>query len=108
MVITRPHEEKRIEEAGALLRGGEEAVAFDAPLVVVAMLEADEGALEIFESVETMEAEELLLEGSDEGLGAAVSLALSHVGRARGDAEEENLRLKADKGAAVVVATGQA
>ena len=60
----------------------------DAPVVVVALFESGEGALQVVETVEALEPEKLLLEGADEPLRHTIGLGLADKGKARRPAEE--------------------
>ena len=57
-------------------------VSFTQPLVVVALLELDERALQLLDRLEGAHPEELLLQRADEALSDAVALRLSYEGRA--------------------------
>ena len=51
------------------------AVALDEPLAVVAVLEGQQDQAQVLERGEGLDPEELLLEGADEALGAAVGFS---------------------------------
>ena len=63
--------------------------ALDQPLVVVARDELGDDPARLFQALELMEVEALLLEGSDEALDHAVALGLPDVGRGDRHAEPE-------------------
>src|SRR5208283_615676 len=73
---------------------GEKSVSLDEPRAVVASGPGEEREPQLLDGLEGTEPEELLLEGSDEPLGAPVALRGTHESRARLDAEEEELVLK--------------
>ena len=66
---------------------GAVAVAFEQPLAVVGDGELAHAGAELLEGGEALEPEDLLLEGLDELLRAAVGLGLVVVGRRAGDPE---------------------
>ena len=78
----------------------------DDPVVVEAVREVAQGAVELGNGAESVKPEQLLLQGSDESPDASVALGLADQGRARLDAEGLELVLKSmrDELAAVVVA----
>jgi hypothetical protein len=78
----------------------------DDPVVVEAAGEVAERLVELPDGAESVQPEELLLQGPDESLDAAVAFRLPHEGRARLDAEGLELVLEGmrDELAAVVVA----
>lgn len=83
-------------------------MALDQPLLVVAPLEGGQGRLEVGEGGERLDPQEVLFQGADEALGAAVALGLPDVGGRAGDAEIRQLLLEGGRAidAAVVVADG--
>src|SRR5215212_6353493 len=87
-----------------------EAVAFDQPCGVVSLAALEQRPAQLFDGVEGPHPQEVLLQGTDESLGAAVALGgADERGRAF-DAEEGDLPLEvvADVLRAVVVAEGEA
>ena len=77
--------------------------------MVVAITEVVQGSAEFIEITETADPQELLFQGAEEALDAAVALGLADEGRGRLDAEEANFVLEviAHVNAAVVVAQAQ-
>jgi len=82
----------------------------DDPVVVEAVREVAQGAVELGDGAESAKPEQLFLQGADESLDAAVSLGLAYEGRARPDADGPQLVLEGvrDELAAVVVAEPRA
>ena len=78
----------------------------DDPVVVEAAGEVAERLVELLDGPESVEPEQLLLQGPDESLDASVALRLADEGRARLDAEGLELVLEGvgDELAAVVMA----
>ncbi len=93
-----------------MLGGRAAAESPDDPLVVEAFPELAEGGFERRDGGEAPEPEELLLQGADEPLDAAVAFGLPDEGRAGRDPDGTELVLEgvADELAAVVVAEGHA
>src|SRR4051794_34144205 len=81
----------------------------DDPALVVGLLERDQGQAQLLDRVEVADPQQVLLQGPDEPLGAAVALGLAHEGRRALDAEETDLGLEvvAHVLAAVIVAKGE-
>src|SRR3954452_889352 len=99
-----------VELIGADLSGRLVAVPLDDPALVVGPLERDERQAELLDGLEAAHPQQVLLQGPDEPLGAAVALRLAHARRRALDAEEADLgpEVVADVPAAVVVAQPQA
>src|SRR3954464_533863 len=95
----------KVELSGRLV-----AVPLDDPALVVGPLERDERQAELLDGLEAAHPQQVLLQGPDEPLGAAVALRLAHEGRRALDAEEADLGLEvvAHVLAPVVVAQPQA
>src|SRR4051812_20427857 len=95
----------KVELSGRLV-----AVPLDDPALVVGSLERDERQAELLDGLEAAHPQQVLLQGPDEPLGAAVALRLAHERRRALDAEEADLTLEvvAHVLAPVVVAQPQA
>jgi hypothetical protein len=68
-------------------------VALDDPGVVVGVLEGVQGQAQVLDGGEAADPEQVLLEGADEALDAAVALGLTDEGGRARDAEEGELAL---------------
>src|SRR4051812_42504263 len=79
----------KVELSGRLV-----AVPLDDPALVVGSLERDERQAELLDGLEAAHPEQVLLQGPDEPLGAAVALRLAHERRRALDAEEADLGLE--------------
>jgi len=97
------------KEALASLPRGLETEHLDQPLAVVAILEIPQGHLQLLKVPEVPHSEQLLFEGTEKALDAAVALQLAEKGRKRLHAEESQLllRVAAHGRRAVVVANAQ-
>src|SRR4051812_38315936 len=95
----------KVELSGRLV-----AVPLDDPALVVGSLERDERQAELLDGLEAAHPQQVLLQGPDEPLGAAVALRLAHERRRALDAEEADLgpEVVAHVPAPVVVAQPQA
>src|SRR5690242_12638569 len=82
----------------------------DDPALVVGLLERNECQAEFLDGREVADPQQVLLQGPNEPLGAAVALGLPHERRRAFDAEEADLTLKvvAHVLGAVIVAKGEA
>jgi hypothetical protein len=89
-----------------VLGGGSVADPPDDPVLVEAVPEFAQCAVEFCDRAEAPQPEQLLLQGADEALDAPVAFGLSHEGRARLDADGLELVLEGvgDELAAVVMA----
>src|SRR3954454_21371202 len=99
-----------VELIGADLGRRPVAVPLDDPGPVVGLLEGLERQAELLDGRERADPQQVLLQGPDEPLGAAVPFGLAHEGRRALDAEEADLALEvmADVLAAVIVAQPEA
>ena len=72
----------------------DEAVAFDEPCGVVGLSERQQRLAEFLDRFEVPHPEQVLLQGSDEPLGAAIPFRCSNEGGGAFDAEERDLLLE--------------
>src|SRR5205814_4617500 len=81
---------------GVLPKGlrGDESMAFDQPSGVVGLTEREQRVAKVLDCIEGPDPQEVLLERSDEALGAAVSLGRPDEGGRAFDVEEFELFLK--------------
>src|SRR3954451_5541034 len=100
----------RLKVLPAIFSRAEESVAFDQPAVVVGLAEREQRLTEFLDGLEGPHPQQVLLQGADEPLGAAIALRGADKGRRTLDAEEGQFSLKVTRQVlrAVIVAHRQA
>ena len=78
----------RLKVLPAIFSRGEESVAFDQPAVVVGLAEREQRLTQFLDGLEGPHPEQVLLQGADEPLGAAIAFRCPDEGGRTLDAEE--------------------
>src|SRR3954451_24725104 len=84
----------RLKVLPAIFSRAEESVAFDQPAVVVGLAEREQRLTEFLDGLEGPHPEQVLLQGADEALGAAIAFRCPHEGGRTLDAEEGQFLLE--------------